>query len=73
MIGEGTIQFCSHDGNVTTLRGVRHVPKSRYNPISLGSLHVEGFEFRSEKDLMEVSKYAHVKFEAERVGSVYML
>ena len=27
--GEGTIQFCSHDGCITTLQGIRHVPESR--------------------------------------------
>jgi len=30
VIGEGTIQFWSHDGCITTLQGVRHVPESRY-------------------------------------------
>jgi len=43
VIGEETIQFRSHDGCITTLRGVRHVPKSRYNHISLGALHRKGF------------------------------
>jgi len=37
VIGEGTIQFQSHDGCITTLQGVRHVPESRYNLISLGA------------------------------------
>ena len=31
VIGEGTIQFQSHDGCITTLQGVRYVPESRYN------------------------------------------
>ena len=47
--------------------------ESRYNLISLGTLHGEGFNFSSESDLMEVSKEAHVKFQAERVCDVYML
>ena len=38
VIGEETIQFRSHDGCITTLQGVRHVSKSRYNFISLGTL-----------------------------------
>ena len=31
------------------------------------------FSFSFEGDLMEVSKEAHVKFQAERVDNVYML
>jgi len=56
VIGEGTIQFRSHDGCITTLQGVHHVPKSRYNLISLGTLHRKGFCFSSKGDLMEVPK-----------------
>ena len=56
VIGEGTIQFRSHNGCITTLSGVYHVPESRFNLISLGALHREEFCFRSKGDLMEVSK-----------------
>ena len=73
VIGEETIQFCSHDGYITTLQGVCHVPESRYNLISLGALQREGFCFSSKGDLLEVFKKAHVMFQAERVGNVYML
>ena len=73
VIGEGTIRFWSHDGCITTLQGVRHVFESRYNLISLGVLQSEGFCFNSKGDLMEVFKEAHVMFQAERVGNVYML
>ena len=59
---EGTIQFRSHDGCITTLQGVHHVPDSRYNHISLGALHREGFCSSSKGDLMKVSKEAYVKF-----------
>ena len=68
VIGEGTIQFRSHDGCITTLQGICHVPESRYNLISLGALHREGFCFSSKGDLMEVSKDTHVMFQDERVG-----
>ena len=37
-IGEGTIQFRSHDGCITTLQGIRHVLELRYNLISLRAL-----------------------------------
>ena len=73
MIGEGTIQFRSHDGCISTLQSVHHIPKLRYNPISLGALQGEGFYFSSKGDLMEVFKEAHVMFQAEHVGNVYML
>jgi len=73
VIGEETIHFQSHDECITTLPGVRHVPESRYNLISLGVLQREGFGFSSECDLMKVSKEAHVKLQAERVSNVYIL
>ena len=73
VIGEGTIQFRLHDGCITTFQGVLCVPESRYNLISLGTLHREGFNFNSEGNLMKVSKEAHVKFQVERVCDVYML
>jgi len=43
VIGEGIIQFQSHDGCITTLQGVRHVLELRYNLISLGALQGEWF------------------------------
>ena len=73
MIGERTIQFHSHDGCITTLQGVHHVPESRYNVISLRAIRGEGFCFSSKCDLMKVFKDAHVIFQAEHVGNVYML
>jgi len=73
VIGEEIIQFRSHDGCITTLQGVRHVPDSSYNLISLGALQGEGFSFSSGDDLMKVSKEIRVKLQAVRVGNVYML
>ena len=35
VIGEGTIQFHSHDECITTLQGVHHVPESRCTISSL--------------------------------------
>ena len=72
MIEKITIRFRSHNGCITTLRGVCHVSESRYNLISLGALHGEWFNFISKNDLKEVFKDAYVKFQAERVGDVYM-
>ena len=73
VVGKGSIQFRSHDGYVTILHGVSHVPGSRCNLISLGALHREGFQFRSDCGLMEISKMACVTFAAKLVGNVYEL
>jgi len=60
VIGERIIQFRSHDGCITTLQGVCHIPKSRYNLISLEALQGLGFCFSSKGDLMKVFKEVHV-------------
>jgi len=73
VIGEGTIQFYYYDGYITTLQGVHHVPKSRYNLISFRALHREGFNFNPKGGIMEVFKYAHVKFQVESADNVYIL
>jgi len=62
VIGEETIQFLSHDGCITTLQAVRHIPDSRYNLISFGALQGKGFSFSSESGLIKVPKEAHMKF-----------
>ena len=73
VIGEGTIQFRSYDGCITTLQSVHQVPELRYNLISLGVLQGEEFCFSSKGDLMEFSKEAYVKFQVERASNEYML
>ena len=70
VIDKQTIHFQAHDECITTLQGVRHVPESTYNLISLGALQGEGFSFSSKSDLIEVFKDAHVKFQAERIENV---
>ena len=62
VIGEGIIQFRSHDGCITTFQGILHVPELRYNPIFLGALQGKGFCFSAKNDLMKVSKKAHMMF-----------
>ena len=56
VIGKGTIQFRSHNGCIITLQGVRHVPESRYNLISLGALYREGFRFSRKVILWKFPK-----------------
>jgi len=73
VIGEGTIQFRSHDRCITTLQSIRYVLDSGYNLISLRALQGKRFSFNSEGDLMKVFKETRVKFQSERVGNVYIL
>ena len=73
VIGEGIIQFYFHDGCITALQGNHHVSESRYNLISLGAPHGEGFNFSFVGNLIEVFKDTHVKFQTESVSNVYML
>ena len=73
MFEEGTIQFYSHDGCITTLQGVHHVLESKYNLICFRAQYGEGLNFSSEGDFIEVFKDIQVKFQAERVSNVYML
>ena len=73
VIGEEIIQFQSYDECITALQGIHHVFESRYNLISLETLHEEGFSFSSEGNPMKVFKDVHVKFQAKRVGDVYIL
>ena len=56
VIGKGKIQFRSHDRCITTLQGVRPVFESKYNLISLGTLHEEGFSFSFEGDLINFQR-----------------
>ena len=54
---------------------LRRSPYSRIKvqSISLRALHREGFYFSLKGDLIEVSKEAHVMFQAESISNVYML
>jgi len=72
VIGKRTNQFRSHDRCITTLQDVHHIFESRYNLISLETLHGEEFNFNSRVDLMKVFKEAHMKFQAKRIGNIYM-
>ena len=58
VIGEGTIQFHFHDGCITTLQSLRHVPESKYNLIFLRALYGEGFNSSSKSVFMKVLKDA---------------
>jgi len=55
VIGEGIIQLHSHDGCITTLQGVRHVPESKYNLTLL--------EPYMKKDIISILKVILWKFQ----------
>ena len=56
--GIGTIKIQLHDGVVRTLNDVRHIPDMRNNLISLGTLHANGFNYRSgdDREILRVTK-----------------
>ena len=58
IIGIGNIKIQLHDGVVRTLNDVRHIPDMRKNLISLGTLHANGFNYRSDYDreILRVTK-----------------
>ena len=58
---------------IPTLQGVHLFPNQGTISSILEPLQGKGFSFSSEGDLMEVSKEAHVIFQAERVNIVCML
>jgi hypothetical protein len=60
IIGMGTIKIKMSDGVVRTLEEVRHIPDMRKNLISLGSLDSKGYSYKSENEIMKVSKGAMI-------------
>ena len=72
VIGKGTIQFRLMM-NASLLFKTFVIFPNQGTISSLGALQGECFSFSTDGDLMEVSKEAHVKFQAERVDNVYML
>ena len=53
-----TIKIQLHDGVVRTLNDVKHIPDMRKNLTSLGTLHANGFNYRSDDDrkILRVTK-----------------
>ena len=58
LTGMGNIKIRIYDGVVQTLCNVKHVPEIKKNLISLGTLHANGFGYKTEKDCIRVSKDA---------------
>jgi hypothetical protein len=60
IIGMRAIKIKMSDGVVRTLKEVRHIPDMKKNLILLGTLDSKGYSYKSENDIMKVSKGAMV-------------
>jgi hypothetical protein len=74
IIGMRTIKIKMSDGVVRTLEKVRHIPDMRKNLISLGTLDSKGYSYKSENEIMKVSKSTMVVRTGQKISSnVYKL
>jgi len=73
VIAEGTIQFRSHDGCITSRQGVRYVPDQDTISSFLETYIEKGFVSIRKVILWKFSKETNVMFQADRVSNVYML
>ena len=74
VVGIGQIKLRMHDGVVRTLTDVRYVPDLKKNLISLGTLHTNGFRYKTVDDGLKVSKGAMTVMRARRIsGNIYLL
>ena len=62
------------NGVIRTLFDVRHVPDLRKNPISLGTLNGNGFNYKSTNGVMKVSKGVMIVMKGQKlVRDIYKL
>lgn len=72
--GKGQIKIRMYNGVVRTLCDVRHVPELKKNLISLGTLHGNGFGYKTKKDCIAVSKDGLIVMKGERSArNIYTL
>lgn len=71
--GMGDIKLRIHDGSIKILSDVRYVPDLKRNLISLGVLESKGFNFKSEKGIMNIFKNSRVIMRGFRDHSLYYL
>ena len=68
----GNIIAKMFDGVIRTLCDVRHVPNLRKNLISLGTLDVNGFNYKSVNGIMKVSKGVLTAMRGQKLaGNIY--
>ena len=74
--GIGTIKIQLHDGVVRTLNDVRHIPDMRKNIIFLGTLHANGFNYKSDNNrkILRVTKGVLIVMKRKRtIENIYKL
>ena len=70
----GTIKIKLSDGVVRTLEDVRHFLNMKKNLISLGTLDSKSYDYKSENEIMKVSKGPVVVMTGQKISSnVYKL
>ena len=70
----GNIKIKMFDGVVTTLCDVRHIPELRKNLILLGALDSNKFCYKSESEVMKVSRGVMTVMKGKKIaGNIYRL
>ncbi|KAL8162078.1 LOW QUALITY PROTEIN: hypothetical protein V2J09_013567 [Rumex salicifolius] len=54
IVGIGQMKVSMHDGIIRTLTEVYHIPALKKNLLFLGTLHVNGFDYKSDSDRVKV-------------------
>ena len=70
----GNIKVNMFNGVIRTFSDVRHIPDQRKNPISLGTLDGNGFNYKSANGVMKVSRGVMTVMKGQKlVGDIYKL
>ena len=74
VVGIRNIRVKMFDGVIRTLCDVRYVPNLRKNPISLGTLDSNGFNYKSTNGVIKVSKGVLTMMKGQKLaGNIYKL
>ena len=71
--GIGTIAIKNSDGTIKTLENVRHIPDLKRNLISLGTLDDEGYEYKSGRGTMRITKGSLLVMKGIKRHGLYFL
>ena len=69
----GIVQIKTHDGVVSTLSKVHHIPGMTRNLISLGTHEAKGYRCSAKNGVLKVIKGNMVLMKGFRQGSLYLL
>ena len=73
VIDTGTVKVTERDGTVRALEGVRYVPESRYNLISIGVLDEERCLIQVQQGVIIVSQEDRIILKREKCEGLYKL